>query len=324
MPRPWRTVTPGRCWSGTPELSSDTRWLQQRADLPRILRSGRHLARTRRYLPGLAVEVEPDDLVEAVRKQARAGDGWVKLVGDWIDRDAGDLAASFPAGRSRMPFRPPTMKAPASPHTASPKTPWTTCSTPGSTASSTPPGCSPRHLSRFVEQGVPIVPTLINIATFPDIAARAEAKFPRYAAHMRSLWERREERILEAHEAGVAIFAGTDAGSVISHGRIVDEIQALHAAGLPAAAALDAASWSARTWLGAEGICEGASADVLVTAEDPRSNPATLRRLKHIVLRGSGEPGTQPYVRNKLKLQVIYFYAGSPKAGGDRTHGAFQ
>ena len=48
--------------------------------------------------------------------------------------------------------------------------------------------------ARFVEQGVPIVPTLINIATFPDIAARAEAKFPRYAAHMRSLWERRAER----------------------------------------------------------------------------------------------------------------------------------
>ena len=94
-------------------------------------------------------------------------------------------------------------------------------------------GLLPRHLPRFLEQGVPIVPTLINIATFPDIAARAEAKFPRYAAHMRSLWERRAERILEAHEAGVAIYAGTDAGSVISHGRIVDEIQALHAAPPP-------------------------------------------------------------------------------------------
>ena len=75
----------------------DTRWIQQRADLPRLIRSGRHIARTRRYLRGFAVEVEPEDLVEAVRKQARAGDGWVKLVGDWIDRDAGDLAASFPA-----------------------------------------------------------------------------------------------------------------------------------------------------------------------------------------------------------------------------------
>ncbi len=86
----------------------DTRWLQQRADLPRIIRSGRHIARTRRYLRGFAVEVEPRDLVEAVRKQARAGDGWVKLVGDWIDRDDGDLAACFPAGgaQGRRPGRP--------------------------------------------------------------------------------------------------------------------------------------------------------------------------------------------------------------------------
>ena len=28
----------------------------------------------------------------AVAEQARRGDGWVKLVGDWIDRDIGDLA----------------------------------------------------------------------------------------------------------------------------------------------------------------------------------------------------------------------------------------
>ena len=133
---------------------------------------------------------------------------------------------------------------------------------------------------------MPIVPTLINIATFPDIAAQAEAKFPRYAAHMRSLWERRAERVREAYEAGVTIYAGTDAGSVIKHGRIVDELQALHAAGLPAAAALDAGAWAARDWLGADGITDGASADVLVCAEDPRRNLATLQDLKNIVLRG--------------------------------------
>ena len=29
--------------------------------------------------------------------QARRGDGWVKLVGDWIDRGEGDLAPEWPA-----------------------------------------------------------------------------------------------------------------------------------------------------------------------------------------------------------------------------------
>ncbi|MGO4192888.1 amidohydrolase family protein [Arthrobacter sp. YAF17] len=264
----------------------DTRWIQQRADLPRLIRSGRHLARTRRYLRGFAVEVEPEDLVEAVRKQARAGDGWVKLVGDWIDRDAGDLAASFPAR---------TLKdAVAAAHDEGARV-TAHCFAEdtlddmldaGIDCIEHATGLLPRHLPRFVEQGVPIVPTLINIATFPEIAAQAEAKFPRYAAHMRSLWERRAGRVLEAYEAGVTIYAGTDAGSVIKHGRIVDELQALHAAGLPAAAALDAGAWAARDWLGADVITDGASTDVLVCAEDPRRNLATLRDLKSVVLRG--------------------------------------
>ena len=264
----------------------DTRWLQHRPELPRIIRSGRHIARTRRYLRGFAVEVEPDGLVEAVRKQARAGDGWVKLVGDWIDRDAGDLAVSFPAG---------TLKdAVAAAHDEGARV-TAHCFAEdtlddmldaGIDCVEHATGLLPRHLPRFVEQGVPIVPTLINIATFPDIAAQAEGKFPRYAAHMRSLWERRAERVLAAFEAGVTIYAGTDAGSVIQHGRIVDELQALHAAGLPAGAALDAGAWAAREWLGADGITDGASADVLVCAEDPRRNLATLQELKGIVLRG--------------------------------------
>src|SRR5690625_3045383 len=70
----------------------DTSALQQQADLPRLIRCGRHIARTRRYLIGYAEEVEPEDLPEAVTHQAARGDGWVKLVGDWIDRSAGDLA----------------------------------------------------------------------------------------------------------------------------------------------------------------------------------------------------------------------------------------
>ena len=264
----------------------DTRWLQRRADLPRLIRSGRHIAATRRYLRGFAVEVEPGDLVEAVRKQARAGDGWVKLVGDWIHRGTGDLAASFPAGTLKDAVQAAHDEgARVTAHCFAEDT-LDDMLDAGIDCIEHATGLLPRHLPRFVEQGVPIVPTLINIATFPDIAAQAEAKFPRYAAHMRSLWERRAERVREAFDAGVTIYAGTDAGSVIHHGRIVDELEALHAAGLPAAAALDAGAWAARAWLGADSITEGASADLLVCAEDPRSQLATLRNLRSIVLRG--------------------------------------
>jgi imidazolonepropionase-like amidohydrolase len=82
------------------------------------------------------------------------------------------------------------------------------------------------------------------------------------------------------------VFAGTDAGGGIEHGRIADEVGALHAAGLPAEAALAAASWAARSWLGLPCIEEGAPADVVVYDADPRKDLAALRRPQRMILRG--------------------------------------
>lgn len=265
---------------------ADTRWMQGGRDFPVLIRAGRHVARTRRYLRGFAAEVEPDGLVEAVRKQARDGDGWVKLVGDWIDRSAGDLAPSFPAAVVRDAVQAAHDEgARVTAHCFAEDT-LDQMLDAGIDCIEHATGLLPRHLPRFVEQGVPIVPTLINIATFPDIAEQADAKFPRYAAHMRALWERRLERVAEAHAAGVRIFAGTDAGSVIRHGRIADEILALHGAGLLMHAALDAACWAARAWLGADNLEEGARADVVVCRDDPRTTPDTITALEHVVLGG--------------------------------------
>src|SRR6266540_5003446 len=40
----------------------DTRWIDDRPDLPRVVRAGRHLARTKRYLRDVGLEMEPDAL----------------------------------------------------------------------------------------------------------------------------------------------------------------------------------------------------------------------------------------------------------------------
>ncbi|MGH3670492.1 MAG: amidohydrolase family protein, partial [Pseudonocardiaceae bacterium] len=75
----------------------DTRPLQAREDLPRIIRAGRHLARPKRYIPTIGVELDdPGLLPQAVQEQAALSDGWVKLIGDWIDRGCGDLAPLWP------------------------------------------------------------------------------------------------------------------------------------------------------------------------------------------------------------------------------------
>src|SRR5690625_6112268 len=78
-------------------VPSDTAWMDERRDLPRIIRSGQHLARPKRYIRYYAQELDDvRDLPAAVEYQARRSNGWVKLVADWIDRDHGDLAPLWP------------------------------------------------------------------------------------------------------------------------------------------------------------------------------------------------------------------------------------
>jgi imidazolonepropionase-like amidohydrolase len=66
--------------------------------------------------------------------------------------------------------------------------------------------------------------------------------------------------IAAAAEAGVTILAGTDS---MPHGRVVDEVRALAAAGLRPHDALAAGSWAARTYLGLPGLVPGAPADAV-------------------------------------------------------------
>src|ERR1700750_2234155 len=84
------------------------------------------------------------------------------------------------------------------------------------------------------------------------------------------------ERVSAAHEAGVPIYAGTDAGSMVVHGRIADEVDALKRVGMSPTAALGAACWDARAWLGRPALEHGASADLICYAEDPRTGAAVL------------------------------------------------
>jgi imidazolonepropionase-like amidohydrolase len=138
----------------------------------------------------------------------------------------------------------------------------------------------------FVEHGVSIVPTLVNIATFPEIAASANERFPIYASHMRALHARRRATVAAAHDAGIAIYAGTDAGSRIPHGLIAQEVLELVTVGLSPTEAISAACWDARRWLGYEGLEEGASADLVVYDEDPRATPRVLTDPATVMLRG--------------------------------------
>jgi imidazolonepropionase-like amidohydrolase len=264
----------------------DTRSLDDHDDLPRIIRAGRHLARPKRYSRGLPIEVEDESqLPAAVEEQARRGDGWVKLVGDWIDRDICDLAplwsddvltAAIEAAHAvgaRVTAHvfgedalPPLVKA------------GIDCIEHGT-------GITDDVIDLMVERGTALVPTLINIDNFPGIADGA-AKYPAYAAHMRDLYATSRQRVAAAREAGVPVYAGTDAGSMVVHGRIADEVDALKGIGMTATDALGAACWDARQWLGRPGLEHGMSADLICFADDPRTGAAVLNRPDVVILRG--------------------------------------
>ena len=264
----------------------DTRPLQAREDLPRIIRAGRHLARPKRYIPTIGVELDdPGLLPQAVQEQAALSDGWVKLIGDWIDRGRGDLAPLWPDDV--------LVEAIAAAHAAGTRVTahvFGAEALPGLIRAGIDciehgTGLSTGTIAEMAARGTALVPTLINVETFPAIAERA-GKYPRYGAHMRALHAGLPDTIGAAIEAGIPIYAGTDAGGGIEHGRLVDEIVALRAAGLSGECALAAASWAARDWLGAPGLVAGASADLVVTREDPRLDPGTLREPALLMLRG--------------------------------------
>ena len=67
---------------------------------------------------------------------------------------------------------------------------------------------------------------------------------------------------------------------------IAREVEAMLQVGMTPTEAIGAATWEAREWLGHEGLTEGASADVVVYADDPRRDVRALAAPAHVVLRG--------------------------------------
>jgi imidazolonepropionase-like amidohydrolase len=252
---------------------TDTRSLDDRDDLPRIVRAGKHLARPKRYQAGFAVELEDESqLPAAVAEQAQHGDGWIKLVGDWIDRKIGDLAPLWSddvlkAAIDTAHDHGARVTAHVFSEDALPGliNAGIDCIEHGT-------GLTDDTVALMLEQGTALVPTLINLENFPGIADRA-TRYPTYAAHMRDLYVRSSGRIAAVREAGVPVYAGTDAGSMIKHGRIADEVEALKGIGMSATEALGAACWDARRWLGRPRLDHGASADLLYYSTDPRKGP---------------------------------------------------
>jgi len=267
--------------------AADTAWIHDRDDLPRLIRAGRHIARTKRYIRNYAHEVEPGELAAQVAIEAQRGDGWVKLVGDWISRDDGDLSPSFPAEAFA--------EAIAVAHVHGAKVTahcfghgvlpglidaGIDCIEHGT-------GLTEDLIDAMVERGIALVPTVMQTDKFPSYAEAGAARFPAYAQTMEGLFARRRATLMAAYDAGVPLYAGSDGGGVSRHGNIAGEVVALAAMGLSPYDALGAASWRARAWLGWNATLEeGAPADFVVYDRNPLDDLTVLLEPSTVVLRG--------------------------------------
>jgi imidazolonepropionase-like amidohydrolase len=255
--------------------------LEDDPEMPRLARAGRHVAPVRRYLPEIGVEVPAEEVAAEVTRQAHRGTGWVKLVGDWIDRERGDLAPAWDEGT--------LAKAVDAAHAAGARitahcfeeTSVAVLVRAGIDCVEHGTGLSLDIVDEMARRGTALVPTVLNVERFDEIAAVGESRYPLWAKHLRKLGREFPRVVAAAYEAGVPIYAGTDAGGGIEHGQVPQEILRLHRAGLSTVDALAAGSWRAREWLGFDGL-----ADLTIYERDPRADLSVLRQPARIILRG--------------------------------------
>ncbi|GAA5178809.1 amidohydrolase family protein [Rugosimonospora acidiphila] len=251
-------------------------WVHDDPRLPRVRSAGRWLTTPGRFFPGWGREVDEQELVAACVQEATASEGWCKIIGDWR-HDQPPLALAVLSA------------ATAAVHEAGGRV-AVHCQTAEGCRNAVLAGVDsiehgmhldPSLLDRMAAGGTALVPTLAAFGGDVDQVRAASASPGR--DWWLTGWEGMLTTARAAHDAGVTVLAGTDS---VPFGTVAAEVGWLIRAGLPVEAALAAASWSARSWLGLPNLGDGAPADLVAYDRDPVADPGVLHEPSVIVLRG--------------------------------------
>lgn len=256
-----------------------------------LIRCGRHVARPKRYMRDLPLDVDDQSELPAVlASMARSSDGWVKIVGDWIDRSAG-------AESDLMPLWDPAVltDAVAAVHEAGARIAVHAFShrvidsliEAGVDDIEHGSGIDADQAREIAARGIAVTPTLRQVELFKDFAAQAGAKYPVYAATMQAMYDERRSHFEMLVESGVLLLMGTDSGGYQDHGTIAGELDLWLQWGAPAEFTIDAATWVSQRYLGYPGLVEGGPADYLILDEDPRANPTILANPARVAVGGT-------------------------------------
>jgi imidazolonepropionase-like amidohydrolase len=243
--------------------------------------AGRFIAGVGRYFPGLAREVTPDGLVEAVADELAWSGHWAKVIGDFFD-ESGRLTPVFPLDALRA--------AASAAHEAGGRITMH-CMTAAAAESAIGAGFD------AIEHGTGITADLVDemgsrgmtwvptIAILDPIRQMLAADPSMDAASILPTLDAHAGMVRRGAARGMRILAGTDAG-MVPHGVVSSEIRLLAAAGLPAWDALAAGSWEARRYLGLPLIEDGAPADLVVYPDDPAEDLSVLDHPSLVMLDG--------------------------------------
>ena len=264
--------------------------LAARATGLHLIRCGRHVARPKRYMRDLPLDVDDQSVLPAVlASMAHSSDGWVKIVGDWIDRSAG-------ADSDLMPLWDPAVltDAVAAVHEAGARIAVHAFShrvidsliEAGVDDIEHGGGIDADQANEIAARGIAVTPTLRQVELFADFAEQAGAKYPVYAATMRAMFEERRDHFQMLIDAGVLLLQGTDSGGYQQHGSIAGELALWSSWGASAQLIIDASTWVSQRYLGRPGLVEGGEGDLIVLDEDPRIDPVALARPSAVYVGG--------------------------------------
>ncbi len=241
--------------------------------LPRVQSAGGLLAPHDGYF-GFQEVASSEDLVDHVRAQVQAGHPWIKVIADFPHDKPGHLAVG-------EPNYPPDVFAAAvnAAHAAGARVAVHSVSRVGHQAAIDAgvdtiehgPNLDETQLKTMAERGIAWTPTAV-IADFaagmsmdlggPDAARETHEAF----AHQRTM-------LPIAAKLGVTLLAGTD---TLAPASVWREVALLQQCGVEPREALAAASTVARAFLREPALDEGAPADLVWFAHDPRNDPEVL------------------------------------------------
>ena len=251
-------------------------WVDDDEHLPRVQSAGPWLATPGRFFPGAGRHLSEADLVQAAVEEAQASSGWCKVIGDWRHDN--------PA----LPLEILTAVVEAV-HAVGGKV-AVHCQTAEGSRNAVLAGVDSlehgMHLAtdlvdRMAAQGTALVPTLSVFGANEGRLRKTEPSARR--DWWLAGWDGMLPTVRAAHEAGVTVLAGTDS---FPCGTVMTEVEWLTRAGLPPEAALGAASWTARSWLGLPGLVHGGLADIVAYDSDPTADASVLAHPSRIILRG--------------------------------------